>query len=128
MNRTIPKALTERQEYQRQQTANKVLHAVDYLMSQGINLSTKNLMDCTGLSRSVFAKPHVRAVIDDHYSAYEEAAMEERKQNAKGIKRKAKTKAYKEHIHRLTTENEKLRDECALLRGRLMVLMQRLQE
>ena len=54
MNRTIPKALTERQEYQRQQTANKVLHAVDYLMSQGINLSTKNLMDCTGLSRSVF--------------------------------------------------------------------------
>jgi len=63
-------------------------------MSQGMDLSIKSLIHCTGLSRSVFAKPHVREVIDNHYCAYEEAAME----------------------------------ECALLRGRLFTLMQRLQE
>jgi hypothetical protein len=57
MSRNIPKALAEKQELQRQQTVNKVLHAMDYLMSQGMDLSIKNLMHCTGLSRSVFAKP-----------------------------------------------------------------------
>lgn len=46
---------------------------------------------------------------------------------AKETKRKGKLKAYKDRIRRLTEENEELQDECALLRGRLMVAMQRLQ-
>jgi hypothetical protein len=67
----------------------------------------------------------VREVIDNHYRAYEEAEMEEKR---KTEKRSNKIRTDKERIQRLTEENEDLREECALLRGRLMLLMERLQE
>ena len=125
MNKNIPAALTEKQEFQRQQTINKVLHAIDYLSSQGMDVSIKNLMYCTELSRSVFAKPHVRAVINEHYQAYEEAMSEEKKEAEKKYNRE---KSKDERIRRLTEENAELKEECALLRARLFLLMQRQQE
>lgn len=128
MDKYIPKALAEKQELQRQQTINKVLHAIDFMMSQGIDLSTKNLMQYTGLSRSVFSKPHVRNLISEHYHAYEEASSEEKKKVSKTTSKNVKIKALKDCISRLTEENNELRNECALLRGRLFLLMQRLQE
>jgi thioredoxin-related protein len=125
MNKNIPAVLIEKQEFQRQQTINKVLHAIDYLSSQGMDLSIKNLMYCTGLSRSVFAKPHVQAVINEHYQDYEEAMLEEKKATRK---KKDKKKSKDERIRRLTEENAVLQEECALLRARLFLLLQRQQE
>ena len=63
MDKKLPNALAEKQERQRQETSNKVLHAFIELQAQGCRLSISNLMDFTGLSRSVFSKPHVRAVM-----------------------------------------------------------------
>ena len=125
MSKNIPPALVEKQEFQRQQTINRVLHAIDYLSSQGMDVDTKNLMHCTGLSRSVFAKPHVRTVINEHYQAYEEAMSEEKKTVQK---KSGRAKSKDERIRRLTEENAALNEECALLRARLFLLMQRQQE
>ncbi len=66
MNNKLPKALTDRQEQQRQQTINRVLHALDYLDGCGMNHTVKNLVEVTGLSRSVFSKPHVREVVENY--------------------------------------------------------------
>lgn len=128
MGKNIPLALAERQERQRQETINKVLHAIDYMSSQGMEISIGNLAHLTGLSRSVFAKPHVRTVIDDHFRAYEETMLEQRKQAEKAVRKRDRTKLNVERIKRLTEENDALKEECAMLRSRLFLLMQRLQE
>jgi len=128
VNKNIPAALAKRQEFQRQQTVNKVLHAIEYMSSQGMDVCVSNLAHLTGLSRSVFAKPHVRAVIDDYYQAYEEAMLEEKKKAEKEAKKNDRLKSKDERIKRLMEENDALKEECALLRSRLFLLMQRQQE
>lgn len=134
MGKNIPPALAERQEFQRQETVNKVLHAIQYLMDNGADVGIAELIDLTGLSRSVFAKPHVRKVLDEHYAAYYEAiaAMAEETKQMERIERKAekkkdKIKNYNERVKRLTEENTALKEECEFLRGRLFLLMHRLQ-
>jgi len=128
MGKNIPPALAERQELQRQETINKILHAIQYLMDQGADVGIAELVHLTGLSRSVFAKPHVRAVIDEHFRAYEEAMLEEKKQAEKAASKRDRVKSKDERIKRLIEENDALKEECALLRSRLFLLMQRLQE
>ena len=59
MKRTIPKSLVQRQEKIRQKTLEVVTQAILALESQGYNIKIKDLVSVTGLSRSVFAKPHV---------------------------------------------------------------------
>lgn len=76
---------------------------------------------CSGLSRSVFAKPHVYAIINEHYQAYEEAILDEKKT---AQKKSGRVKPKDERIRRLTEENAALLEECALLRARLFLLMQ----
>jgi len=134
MGKNIPSALAERQELQRQETINKVLHAIQYLMDNGADVGIAELVHLTGLSRSVFAKPHVRKVLDEHYESYYEAMAEmaEEAKQRERIERKAKkknekTKNHVERIKRLTEENTALKEECEFLRGRLFLLMQRLQ-
>jgi len=128
MSKNIPAALAEKQEFQRQQTINKVLHALEYISSQGMDISVSNLANLTGLSRSVFAKPHVRAVVDEYYQAFEEAMLEEKKRAEKAVKKRERAKSKDNRIRRLTEENAALKEECALLRSRLFLLMQRQQE
>ena len=128
MGKNIPAALAEKQEFQRQQTINKVLHAIDYMSSQGMDINISALAHLTGLSRSVLAKPHVRAVIDDYYKTYEEAMLEEKKQAEKAANKRDRVKSKDERIRRLAEENAALKEECELLRGQLFLLMQRQQE
>jgi len=134
MGKNIPPALAERQELQRQETINKVLHAIQYLMDNGADVGITELVHLTGLSRSVFAKPHVQKVLDEHYESYYET-MEEMAEKTKRMerterkaeKKKNKIKNHNERVKRLTEENTSLKEECELLRGRLFLLMQRLQ-
>ena len=58
MKRTIPKSLVQRQEKTRKDTVEMVAQAILVLESQGYNIKIKDLISVTGLSRSVFAKPH----------------------------------------------------------------------
>ena len=66
MKRTIPKSLVQRQEKIRQKTLEVVTQAILALESQGYNIKIKDLVSVTGLSRSVFTKPHVRKVLVEY--------------------------------------------------------------
>ena len=69
MKRELPPALIQKQEQIRQQTIGKVLRAMEDLKAEGCQINIKNLMVYSGLSRSVFDKPHVRDLIQDHLAA-----------------------------------------------------------
>lgn len=130
MRRKLPKELTEAQERRRTETANKVLHALIEMESQGFSLSIKNLMHFTGLSRSVFAKPHVRAVINEYFRTMpdSEPATDVGDTSVTQTleqKLRAELKKRDERICRLREENAELTTECELLRGRLFLLMQK---
>ena len=66
MKRTIPKSLVQRQEKTRKDTVEMVAQAILVLESQGYNIKIKDLISVTGLSRSVFAKPHIREVLVEY--------------------------------------------------------------
>jgi hypothetical protein len=130
MRRKLPKELTESQERRRTETANKVLRALIEMESQGFSLSIKNLMHFTGLSRSVFAKPHVRDVINEYCCTMPdpEAVTDVSGMSAtQTVEQKLRAELEKrdERIGRLREKNAELTAECELLRGRLFLLMQK---
>ena len=127
MDSKIPQNLREKQELQRQQTVNRILRAVENLQAQGCRLSIKNMMDYTGLSRSTFAKPHVREVLSRYGFAFGSEVVTESPEQVKKRKQSEKLREKDERIQRLTEENLSLKHECELLRGRLFLLMQRQQ-
>lgn len=127
MDKKLPNALAEKQERQRQETANKVLHAFIELQAQGCRLSISNLMDFTGLSRSVFSKPHVRAVMAEFgypplKGAAESATNSPVPAQTKEQKLRAELRKRNERIRLLREENATLKEECALLRGQIFLL------
>lgn len=127
MNNKVPKELIARQEHQRQTTINTVMRAISELRAEGHRLTIKNLMDYTGLSRSVFGKKHIRAVLVSQGIVAAEACGAERilpKSTAKQ-RMKQKLEEKEQQIRRLTDENTALKSECELLRGKLFLLMQR---
>ena len=56
----------QRQEKTRKDTVEMVTQAILVLESQGYNIKIKDLISVTGLSRSVFAKPHIREVLVEY--------------------------------------------------------------
>lgn len=130
MNKRLPETLSAKQEQTRQETINRVLHALSELQAQGCRLSIKNLMEYTGLSRSVFAKPHVRAALSEYLAelshprepdTQEEAPVDQTKEQR--LRAEIRKKAVQ--VKRLREENIALKEECELLRGRLFLLMQK---
>lgn len=127
----VPYVLTQRQEIQRQKSVNLVLRAISDLSAEGHRIRIKDLMEHTGLSRSVFGKPHIRQVLIDKgicaATAADDATPKIPTNKATRISNLEKKLRQKdEYIHRLVTENSELKDECALLRGKLFLLMHRI--
>ena len=115
-----PKQLLQKQEMQRQKTVNLIIRAISELKVEGYSIKINHLMEMTGLSRSVFSKPHVREILQNNGIGYAKTNMQ-----ITNLKEKlAQKDAY---ISNLTAENVALKSECELLRGRLFLLMQRLQ-
>jgi hypothetical protein len=127
MNSKVPKELIARQEHQRQTTVNTVLRAISELRAEGHRLTIKNLMDYTGLSRSVFGKKHIRAVLVGQGIVAAKACRAGRTPPESTAKQRMKQKLEEkdQQIRRLTEENTALKSECELLRGKLYLLMQR---
>jgi len=127
LNSKVPKELQAKQEQQRQTTINTVLRAVSDLRAEGHQLTIKNLMEYTGLSRSVFAKKHIRAVLVRQGIVAEKIEGSEQRSSKSSGKQRVKQKLAEKdrQILRLTEENAALKSECELLRGRLFLLMQR---
>lgn len=126
----LSKNLLDRQEMQRQKTINIVLRAVAELKAERYSIKIKDLLDYTGLSHSVFSKPHIRSILevsgitkrkDDTLSNMKKPTN--RSTQICNLNKKVHQK--EEYILKLTSENEVLKGECALLRGRLYLLMQR---
>ena len=124
MKRELPPALIHKQEQMRQQTIGKVLRAMEDLKAEGCRINIKNLIAYSGLSRSVFAKPHVRNLIQDQFAAKEQKTTPKKEMVRKN--QREEIAAYISKIDRLTEENEQLKKECELLRGRLFLLMNKM--
>ena len=128
---SLPKNLCDKQGQQRQSTINRVIRAIAELKAEGYSIKIKDLMERTGLSRSVFAKPHIRELlvsrgITKDTEPVEDIAGVSRSETSRVSSLRDKLRQKEERIAVLTRENESLRDECALLRGRMFLLMQRL--
>jgi len=125
----LPHVIKEKQEFQRQRSINKVLRAITDLSNEGINIRIKDLIEYTGLSRSTFAKKHVRAIL------VEKGIVEPKKEESKIKTNKPtrisnlikKVEERETYISKLKSENSELKYEIELLRGRLFLLMQRLE-
>lgn len=59
----LNEALRKRQEILREKTNEKVENAIKELLEEGFEVSTKLLMERTGLSRPVFGKEHVLEIL-----------------------------------------------------------------
>ena len=124
MKRELPPALIQKQEQMRQQTIEKVLRAMEDLKAEGCRINIKNLMAYSGLSRSVFAKPHIRNLIQGHLAANEQKTTPKRRVVRKN--QQEEIAAYISRIDRLIEENEQLKKECELLHGKLFLLMNKM--
>jgi len=112
-----------KQEAERAATVSAVTEAILELESQGYKTRIKDLMFVTNLSRSVFAKPHIRRVLIE-YGIVEPCEAES--SSADGNKRRDVNTILAEkdgYIDRLLFENEQLRQECEILRGQIHLLM-----
>lgn len=129
MNNKIPRELKEKQELQRQKTINAVLRAIERLKAEGFDIKIKDLVEYTGLSRSVFGKSHIRKVLMDKriVASMADVVVDDKLSGklTKEQKLRLKLKEKDEQFKRIWAENIDLKSECELLRGRLFLLMQR---
>lgn len=124
MKKKLPKSLLDKQESERATTVTAVANAIIELNSQGYNTRIKDIMFVTGLSRSVFAKPHIRRVLVEYGIA--EPSDDRPSANSKAQRNVKTALAEKDgYIDRLLFENEQLRRECEILRGQIHLLTYR---
>jgi hypothetical protein len=136
----ISDALRKRQKLIKQQTIKKVQCAIDDLKDEGYLIGIKHLVERTGLSRSVFRKPHVQKILKENkIGIYKESktvpksnedyrilalAMEKEllRANNKIQKLEDDLKDRDKRITRLVSSLEEKTNECALLRGEIFIL------
>ncbi|MFI3255399.1 MAG: DUF6262 family protein [Eubacteriales bacterium] len=114
----LQKGLENQQEQQREETINKVLHGIQILEEEGQKVTISALMELTGLSRSVFAKEHIRVLLGDKPSR-------KRKSGKKCNKTMHDDDEKDKIIADLREKNTELEKECEFLRGRLFLLMEK---
>ncbi len=83
----LPGKLREKQEYQRQHSINLVVRAINDLKAEGYSIKIKDLMEHTGLSRSVFAKPHIRELLVSQGIAKSEKTVDAPPDSKSGLSR-----------------------------------------
>ena len=125
MKKKLPTNLLEKQEFERKATMAAVTDAIIELESQGYNKRIKDIMSVTGLSRSVFAKPHIRKVLIE-YGIVEPKEHSVIHKKICDIKGGEVLLAEKDgYINRLLLENELMRQEIESLRGEIHLLTHR---
>lgn len=118
----LPQGLVEKQELQRQETINKALRAVANIKSEGGTVTISALVKYTGLSRSTFAKPHIREMLAEFgYSSGEGTAVSHKRKKVDQDEINAEKDR---QIAELKAKNAELERECELLRGRLFLTIQ----
>lgn len=137
MVRRLNDGLKERQETLRQETIKIVEKAITELKEEGFEVSTKLLMESTGLSRPVFGKAHVLEVLKKHcvcrYKNIKKVSKDSEKNYIIDLERQVKElarevekikktldSAIKRNI-KLEVEVQDLKDTNSLLRGQLKI-------
>lgn len=119
----LPQPLVEKQERTRNNTIEIVTNAIIELEAQGYRIKIRDLMEATGLSRSVFAKPHIRKVLVE-YGISKPDWIETPPTSKRKSRDTATLLAEKDgYIQRLLAENEQMKYEIELLRGEIHLLM-----
>lgn len=124
--KNLPQSLAERQERTRNNTIEVVTNAIIELEAQGYRIKIRDLMEVTGLSRSVFAKPHIRKVLVEHGVSkpdWIESPPTSKRKPRDTVTLLAEKDGY---IQRLLTENEQMKYELELLRGKIHLLMHKI--
>lgn len=121
----LPEGLAKKQELQRQETINKVLRAIDDIKNEGRKVTISSLVEFTGLSRSTFAKPHIRKLLAEYgfVGCGNTTSSHKYKRNSSSDVVSGKDRL----IAELRAKNAELERESELLRGRLFVVMQKHQ-
>ncbi len=90
-------------------------------------MKIKDIIEYTGLSRSVLSKEHLRKVLIQQGIVEEKSdgKLNHLSDDSKDNHLKAEVRRKEEQNRKLKAENLELREECELLRGRLYLLMQR---
>lgn len=135
----ISDALKKKQELARQGTIEKIQRAINDLQAEGYLVGIKHLVERTGLSRSVFRKPHVQNILKENkIGIYRESktvpksdedyrllalAMEKELLRASNKIQKLEDdlKDRDRRIVRLTTSLEEKANECEVLRGEIFI-------
>jgi hypothetical protein len=127
--RKIPDSLIDLQQKQREQTVSVVKTAIQELQAEGFPITIKCLCERTGLSRSVFSKPHVKSVLSEAKfptKAISEGTLEMKYERL--LLQLEKSKRMETDLKsaniKLRETVQDLRSECELLRGELHTLMQ----
>ncbi len=123
MKKKLPNSLIIKQEKIRSETIATVTNAIIELEAQGYSIKIRDIMDATGLSRSVFAKPHIRKILVEYGISKPKWIDDpcEAKDNRRDMDILLAEKDG--YIQRLLTENDQLRYEVELLRGKVHLLM-----
>lgn len=123
MKKKLPNALIKKQEKTRSETIAAVTNAIIELEAQGYSIRIRDIMDVTGLSRSVFAKPHIRKILVE-YGISKPKWMDTPCESEDSRRDMDTLLAEKDgYIQRLLAENDQLRYEVELLRGKIHLLM-----
>lgn len=118
----LPEGLAKKQELQRQETINKVVRAIFDIKAEERKVTITALTEFTGLSRSTFAKPHIRALlVEQGYVQDDNVAVPPKR---KKINQSSVILEKDRLITELRVKNTELERECELLRGRLFLVMQ----
>lgn len=121
----LPDGLLEKQAQRRENTADAVTKAIVELEAQGYSIRIKDLISVTGLSRSVFAKPHIRKILVE-YGISRPSHLDAPTCKTVAPRNIDTIIAEKDgYIQRLLTENDQLKYEIELLRGKIHLLMHR---
>lgn len=127
----IPDSLIALQQRQREHTISIVSGAIQELRAEGHLVTVKRLCERSGLSRSVFSKPHVKALVEDAMRSQSPVTMISEEslegQHAKVLSQLEKSKRRETELKstniQLRETIQELRSECELLRGELHSLM-----
>ena len=121
--RKLPQCLIDKQEKERAATVEKVTNAIIELTSQGYDPWIKDIVSYTHLSRSVFAKPHIRKVLVE-YGVVVPRDANSSKPTGRTQRNIDTLLAEKDgYIERLRFTIDQLQQECELLRGKIHLLM-----
>lgn len=122
----LPKSLLERQEKEQLKTADIVTQAISELKAEGYEIKIRDIIEVTGLSRSVFAKPHVRQILIEHGIVKLQDTPASHENNNKCNTKMLLAKK-DEYIQKLLNENNQLQYEIELLRGKIHILMHKIE-